>query len=426
MDKYTVYPSKLQGELRLPPSKSHTLRAILFAALAKGKSRIYNPLSSPDTDAMIRAAELLGAKITREKECLTIVGTAGNLSVPKDIIDCGNSGLVLRLIGALAGLIPGYTILTGDLSIRENRPVFPLLSALEQLGAFAVSTRLNGKAPIAIKGPFEQTKATLEGQDSQPVSGLLIAGAFAPHPIELFVKDPGEKPWIDLTLSWFKRLGIFYEATDYTHYRLKGGAKIDAFDYEVPGDLSSAAFPVVAALLTGSELTIHHFDLEDNQGDKKLFSFLEEMGALFSYSQEHKTLKVLKSPPLEGKVFDINDCIDALPILAVVGCFAKGCTKIINASIARKKESDRIHCIATELKKMGAHLEEEQEGLTLFPSALQSACVTSHQDHRLAMALTVACLSSECGGTVLGTECIAKTYPNFYETFSSLGAKIHL
>lgn len=426
MVDFAITPSALEGMITLPSSKSHTLRAILFAALARGTSLIESYLDSSDTHAMIGAVRLLGAKAEAQKNSLLIEGFCGKPQTPDDVISCGNSGLVLRLIGSLAGLIPGYCILTGDGSIRHNRPVKPLLEALSQLGCFAASGRGDDFAPLIIKGPFTKDFARLEGQDSQPVSGLLIAGAFAPHPIKLHVTNPGEKPWIDLTLDWFKRLNIPYKMQDYTNYEVYGSGFLNGFTYGVPGDLSTLAFPVAAALLNSGKLTIRNVDLSDIQGDKLLLSILEEMGAKFSIDPIEKTLSVEKSPILEGKKVDLNGCIDALPILSVIACFANRPTEITNAAIARKKESDRIACITSELRKMGALIEEKEDGLLIHPSILHGSHVNSHHDHRIALSLSVAALSAKGPSRIQGIECIAKTYPGFYEDFSKIGAKISL
>lgn len=407
--------AKLQGSLTIPSSKSHTLRSILFAAMANGTSRIQRYLASPDTNAMISAVRQLGAEVKIGANELEIRG--GKLRASADVIQCGNSGQVLRFIGALSGLLPQYTVLTGDQSIRENRPIKPLFDGLNQLGAFAARTEQN----FRIKGPFTNGSATIDGADSQPVSGLLIASAFAPHPIEIHVTNPGEKPWIDLTLDWLKRLGIAYERKEHTYYRLQGNSQVDPFSYIVPGDFSSAAFPIAAALLTDSELTLDNIDMNDCQGDKLLISILKQMGARFSIEQT--SLTVHRGSTLKGMKIDINDCIDALPILAVIGCFAEGTTEITNAAIARKKESDRISAISTELKKMGAEIEEKPDGLMIRRSQLHGATLNSYCDHRIALALSVASLAASTPSTILNSECIQKTYSSFYEDFRKIGAQ---
>ncbi len=423
MGNYRIQPSRVKGSLAVPPSKSHTIRAILFGALAEGKSAIRHPLDSPDTDAMIHAVAALGAKIARDKDSLVIEGFGGRPRVPDNVIESGNSGQVLRFIGALGGLMPHYTVITGDASIRHNRPVKPLLSAMAELGAFAESARGDGYAPIIVKGPFTKQKASLEGADSQPVSGLLIAAAFASHPIELTVINPGEKPWIDLTLDWLRKLGIPYSMRDYAWYRMEGGARIQGFSYDVPGDFSTAAFPIAAALLTGSELELANLDMGDVQGDKAIIRVLQEMGAVFDIDSKRRTLKVKKSH-LKGIRIDINDFVDALPILAVVGCFAEGKTEIVNAAIARKKESDRIHAIAHELKKMGAKIEERPDGLVIEHSILRGAVLDTYHDHRLVLSLSVAALAAESPSVVCNVECAAKTYGSFFEDFRGIGARL--
>jgi 3-phosphoshikimate 1-carboxyvinyltransferase len=423
MANVRINPGKLQGEIAIPTSKSHTIRALLFALMAKGKSRIHHPLPSPDTFAMLDAIRYLGAKVDMEGEALIIEGVAGKIKPAEDIIQCGNSGQVLRFIGALAALSPSYTVLTGDMSIRHNRPVLPLLEGLTQLGAMAVSTRLDGYAPIIVKGQTKGGKATLSGEDSQPVSGLLILGAFVP--VELHVTKPGEKPWIDLTLSWFDRLGIPCENKNYEHYKMKGKSQIKEFEYTVPGDFSSAAFPIAAALVTHSEVILHNIDMKDVQGDKAIIPALESMGAQFEI--HGSKLQVKKTQTLKGARIDVNNFIDALPILAVIGCFATGKTEIINAAIARKKESDRIHCIATELKKMGADIEEKPDGLIIRPARLHGAHdLQSHHDHRIAMALAIAALGAHGDSIIHDVDCIGKSYPTFFQDLFHLGAALEV
>ena len=421
---YRISKSTLSGDFMIPSSKSQTLRAILFAALASGISQIDEFLDSPDTEAMIQAVVSLGATVERKPRTLLIQGIGGIPKVAEDVIQCGNSGIVLRFIGALAGLIPQCTVLTGDASIRHNRLASPLLDALNQLGARAESSRGDGFAPIVIKGPITKSLATIDGADSQPVSGLLIAAAFANHPIEIHVRNPGEKPWIDLTLSWFDRLGIQYQRKGYESYKMKGGSIIGPFTYRVPGDFSSAAFPIAAALITGSKITLHNIDMNECQGDKAIIPILQQMGARFTIGDNQLTVE--KSGRLEGIRVDLNECVDALPILSVIGCFSSGKTEIVGAAIARNKESDRIHCIAKELKKMGANIEENTDGLLIHSSDLHGSLLASHQDHRLLFSLSVAAMAASGDSIILGVACGAKTMPHFYEDFLAIGANIEL
>jgi 3-phosphoshikimate 1-carboxyvinyltransferase len=426
MTKFLIRPSIVQGTVIVPPSKSHTLRAILFASMANGLSEVRNFLHSPDATAMIEAMRLFGASIEISADVLKIRGLDGKLAAAENVIDSGNSGQVLRFVGALAALSTSYTILTGDHSIRHYRPVKPLLDALSQLGALAVSSRLDGCAPIIIKGPMQPGHTQLLGEDSQPVSGMLIATSFLPGKTTIDVTNPGERPWIDLTLFWLKKLGIEISHHNYSRYTVLGSARIDSFSFSIPGDFSSAAFPIAAALVTNSELVLANIDMHDCQGDKKFIEVVQQMGAKIDVDDEKKTLTVHKNSELKGRRIDVNDFIDAAPILSVIGCFAEGTTEIINASIARKKESDRLNAMATELKKMGAAIEEKPDGLIISHSPLHGAHVSSWRDHRIAMSLAIAGLGANGDTLIEGAECVGKTYPSFAHDFQAIQAAIEV
>ena len=421
---YRITRSHLAGTIKIPPSKSHTIRAILFATMAKGKSTIKNYLPSPDTDAMIKACQQIGAIIHQEKEELQIQGTSGFLKQPEQVIDVGNSGQVLRFISGLLGLIPSYSVITGDHSICHLRPMTPLLEALTQRGVFAVSTKSDGHAPIIIKGPASSGSMTLDGKDSQPVSAALIMSAFLEGESTITVRNPGETPWIALTLYWFEKLGIKYEHSNFTNYRVNGSSSFSGFEYTVPGDWSSAAFPLVAALITKSEITIENLDRYDIQGDKEILSILEHMGAQLQWDDKKKSVHIHSTKILKGVELNINKMIDALPIIAVLGCFAIGETHLSGGEIARQKECDRIAVIAKELKSMGAKIEEKADGLIIKPSRLHGAKVHSHNDHRIAMALSVAGMSAEGITEIEETSCVEKSYYNFVSSFQNLGAAL--
>lgn len=422
--KFVVHPSTISGTIIPPPSKSHTLRAILFALMGEGKTTIHNYLHSSDSTTMIKTIEHFGGKVKIFSNKLEIVGVGPHLPPANDVIDAGNSGIVLRFIGAIAALIPAYTVITGDLSIRHNRPVKPLLSALSQLGVFAESTKLDDHAPIIIKGPLHGGKAHLAGYDSQPVSGLIIASSFAKNPTEISVHHPGEKPWIDLTLHWLDFLGIQYRRCNYEHYYITGNSHYKGFYYTIPSDCSSMAFPLAAALITRSPITIENIDSTNLQGDKKILHILSNMGATLFI--KNSSLHIKGGGVLYGKKLDINDYVDAIAILAVIGCFAKGKTEIYNGAIARKKECDRIYAITTELKKMGAAIEEREGGLIVYHSKLIGAHLDSYHDHRIAMSLTVAALGAKGPSSINGVECIQKTYPSFARDMQQLGARIEV
>ena len=355
MNNLRITPSSIHGTLSIPPSKSHTLRALLFALMAQGTSIINSYLDSPDTDSMISAIELLGANVIKDSHQLIIKGVGKNLLIPKDIIDVGNSGQVLRFIGAIASLIDGYSVFTGDHSIKTHRPLLPLIEAISQLQGIAISLPQTGQAPMIIKGPIQPGRISMCGKDSQPVSAMMIACSFLNGPSTIHVKNPGETPWIDLTLSWLDRMGIKYKKHSYELYEIHGNSSIHGFHTTIPGDFSTAAFPIAAALITKNALKLTGLDRHDCQGDKRLIDLLQTLGANIEWLNDH-TLQVHRVDSFRGGKIDLNQCIDALPIFSVIGCFAQSPLTLYNAEIARKKESDRIHAIATELKKMGANI----------------------------------------------------------------------
>jgi len=422
MKTISVQASRGKGILQLPPSKSHTQRALLFALMAEGTSIIHNPLPSPDTEAMLAAIEQLGAKILyKDSKVLHIQGCGGALCSPNNIIDAGNSGLVLRFIGVLSSLLPTYTALTGDASIRNNRPVRPMLDAIKQLGGFAESLCLNDTAPVVIKGPIKPGFVKINGQCSQAISALLIACSFLPSTTTIVVEEAGEKPFLELTLSWLDFFNLGYKHKNLEHFTVSGGGKIKGFEVVIPSDMSSLAFPLAAALVTDSSISFENLDTTNTQGDAKIIETLKQLGAHLEHNNGEKNLFIKGKQTLLGGVIDVNGYIDALPILSVLGCLGKEPLTLINGAIARKKECDRIRCMTLELRKMGAIIEEKEDGMTVFPSSLHGAAVFSHKDHRVAMALAIAGLTAEGTTIIEDVECIEKSYPGFAEDLRKLG-----
>lgn len=422
--RYLVTPSSLHGSGTVPSSKSHTMRAVLFASFAKGQSIIHNVLPSPDAAAMVAACRALGAVITEQGTTLTIQGVGGCPQPPQSVIDVGNSGQVLRFVAALAALMPYYTVLTGDKSICTIRPMQPLLEGLTQAGAFAVSTKDDGKAPIVVRGLARAAALEIDGSDSQPVSALLMLAAFLEGTTTITVRNPGEKPWIGLTLHWLDMFGVRYTNDNFCKYTVTGPTVFNGFTYTVPADWSSAAFPIAAALVTRSEMTLENVDFADPQGDKGVVDALEKMGASFTREHGAKRLQVHGGVALHGAELDVNTIIDAVPVLAAVACYASSPTTITGAAIARQKESDRLHAIATELGKMGARIEERPDGLVIHPAALHGAHTTSYHDHRIAMACAVAGLGASSPTTVHDVACVAKSFPGFAGIMQGLGASV--
>jgi 3-phosphoshikimate 1-carboxyvinyltransferase len=420
MQKLTVHPFPyLKGTVNIPPSKSHTHRALIFAAFADGESVVENLLLSPDTYALIEALRQLRATIRIESGTAYVQGIGGAISQTDRPLHMGNSGIALRFLTALSALSSSPIEITGDESICHQRPMLPLVEALTALGAVVESNK--GYAPIKIHGPITQKTVSIEGQDSQFVSALLILSSFLKRTIEIHVTNPGEKPWVDLTLHWLSKLHVPYERDGYERYTIKGTTIPKGFKVTIPGDFSTAAFPLAAALITRSPLSLSGLNFSDSQGDKRIFEIAEEMGAVIKYGEK----SVMIHPPdvLKGVNVDINDCVDVLPILSVIACYATTPSSIRGAAITRTKECDRIDCIVKELNRMGGELKPHPDGVDIEPKVLRGGEASSHGDHRLAMALSIAGLGATGATVVDDIECIAKTYPQFIEDFQSLGGK---
>jgi len=420
MDLSVGGSQRLRGEVKVPPNKSHSFRALIMAALADGESHITRPAVSNDWMRGVQSVEMFGAEArSGGDEVWTVRGVAGSPRTPDDTIDCGNSGIILRFFAALAACCDGYTVLTGDHSLRHIRLCQPLIDALHGVGAWAVSTKGDGHAPVVVRGKLRGGKTQLDGQDSQPVSALLIAAALGEAPSEIDVTNPGEKPWVDMTLHWLSRCGVEYSNDNYERYLIRGHATWGGFEVTIPLDWSAALYPIVAAVTTpGSEIRVPGLDADDCQGDKQVVRVLQEMGANIEIGEAGV---VARHSTLTGTTIDCNDFIDQFMLLAVVGAYAEGETVLTNAEVARHKECDRITAMAQALTAMGADVEERPDGLVIRQSKLKGAALDSLGDHRMVMTLAVAALRAEGTTTITNIECIRKTFPRFVEEMRRLG-----
>ncbi len=416
---------KLAGEVTIPGSKSHTLRGLIIALLARGESRLLRPLVSSDTESGVAACRALGAVVdVGDPECWTIRGTAGRPVAAPHVVDVGNSGVTLRLGAGAAALAEGLTEFTGDEQIRRS-PVGPLLEALRALGATAYAKGGDECAPLVVGGGLTGGRVSIECPTSQYLSSLLICCPLASGDTEIDVPLLHEKPFVGMTCRWLQERGIRFEAAaNLQHFRVPGGQSYEAFERAVPADFSSAAFFMVAAAVTGSEVLLRGLDMADTQGDKAIVGMLEEMGC--AVGLEPEGLRIRGPERLRGASFDLNATPDALPAMAVAGCLAEGETRLTNVPQARMQETDRLRVMAEELTKMGAQVEELPDGLVLKGGALRGTRVEGHDDHRVVMSLAVAGMAAE-GATTVGTaEAVSVTFPTFPSLMSRLGAAIRV
>ena len=417
-----IEPSKLNGTVRIPASKSHTIRAVAIAALAHGESVIEGPLDSLDTQAAVRTYRALGAQIDTSGADWIVNGTAGQLQEPTEIIDVGNSGASLRMAMGSAALLPASAKVqfTGDEQIR-SRPHGPLLQALNDLGAKAVSVGGDGRVPLEISGQLAGGKTTIEATTSQYLSSLLLCTPLAKGDSEIQVAHLNEWPYVQITLDWLNSQGIRYEQEGWQAFKIYGQQSYGGFRQRIPADFSSATFFLVAAAITGSKLTLEGLEMSDSQGDKAVADYLELMGA--DVEREDDLIRI-NAGELEGVEIDMNETPDALPAMAVAGAVAKGKTSLVNVPQARIKETDRIAGMAKELGKMGIRCEELKDGLVVHGGKLKGTQVCGHADHRIVMALAVAGLAAKGTTRVDTAEAAAVTFPNFVELMTSAGAAI--
>jgi len=412
--------STLRGEVRIPTSKSHTIRAVTISVLAKGKSTVHHPLVSTDCLAAVGAGRLFGAKID-PKDSWEVEGVDGALQVPVNVVDVKNSGTTMIFFTGTASLVNGTTVLTGDEQIIR-RPVQPLIGALQDLGAEVYSTRNNGLPPVVVRGPLKGGKTRLRGIVSQYISSLLIHCPLIEKDSEIEVYDVHEKPYIQITMGWLDRQGIRYEVSDdFAHYRILGGQSYRGQEVTIPGDFSSATFFLMAGSIMDGDISLLGLDMDDAQGDKRVVTYLKEMGARINVAKD--AIRV-KGGALKGVELDMADTPDALPAMAVAGCFARGKTVIRNAANARLKETDRIAVMAKELTRLGAKVEELPDGLIVYESSLKGCPVKGYGDHRVVMSLAVAGLAIPGRIDVDTAEAVEVTVPNFVDLMQKLGGKI--
>ncbi len=410
------------GTITIPGSKSHTIRALFFASLASGRSVIKAPLISEDAVSAIRVCRAFGARIIEKKQAYEVEGFAGKPTLPDNVVDVGNSGTTMNFAIGMASLPDGISILTGDVQIRR-RPIAPLEFALNNLGAKVLTTRNNGMPPVVVHGPAKGGRTTLDAPVSQYLSSLLIHAPLFPHDTTVTLTRLLEVPYVEMTLWWLDKFGIRYENDNFRRFTVFGGQKYNGFEETIPGDFSSATFFAVLAAISGCDIFMRNLDMNDVQGDKGVLAILQRMGA--TVRPEPGGVRITGGK-LRGVEMDLNSMPDALCALAVAGCFAEGETRILNVPQARLKETDRIAVMAQELKRMGADIEELDDGLVVRRSRITGTTVEGHGDHRVVMSLAIAGLCAEGRTVVTDAEAASVTFPEFAEIVRACGGDIQL
>lgn len=416
-----VRPGRVEGTVRAPPSKSESHRALLLAAQSDVPCRVRSPLRSADTLATLAGLRDFGARLHLQDDDVQFLPSP--LRPPRGAIDCANSGTTLRLLTAFAARFGHEVTLTGDESLRP-RPNGPLLDALTALGARCSSD--GGKAPVTVKGPLRAGHATLPPRSSsQYASGLLLALATLPGESTVELQAPlASAPYLDVTLAMASHFGlrIQEEAHPGRLFRLPGGDVPRAERVSPGGDWSSAAFPLVAAAITGGRVTVQALLADSRQGDRVLPDLLRSFGAHVATTAETVSCEGGSAGLASPGTVDVAATPDLFPALAVLAASSRGTTSFVGGSSLRAKESDRIAAMAAGLARMGIAVRERPDGLDVTGGRLQGASVASLGDHRVHMAFAVAGLAAQGTTTVDDPASADVSYPRFHDQMRSLGA----
>ena len=413
--KITISRSQIQGRVEAPPSKSYSIRALMCASLAPGSSYIRFPLEADDTQAAREAVSRIGAAVRPVRLGWQVNG--GNLKAPEGEIFCRESAATLRFMAAIAAVIPGTTRLVPGPGLAR-RPVAPLLAALNSLGA---GGRQEGAVVIISGGNLAGGDVSLEGGvSSQFISALMLAAPLMEKGLTIHITTPARSSsYIEMTAACLKEFGIRVKvAPDMSSVSIPR-QPYQAAAYDVEGDWSQAAALLALGALAG-EVLVTNLNAESLQGDRKVLNLLQKMGARFTM---RRSSVLISRSRLHAISADLSDCIDLLPVMAVVAAAAEGHSYFSGIASARHKESDRVGAVITELGKMGIRTIEEEDRLGVIGGQPVGTLLDSHADHRLAMAFGV--LGAAVGDTAIsGAESVSKTYPGFWKALESLGGMV--
>ena len=420
----------LHGSLRIISSKYHFTRAMIMGSLAHGRTTIMDP-SGAFVGKMTSTTENISAfGPTIEFTEDTCVIDGGDYHTPGNVIDVDDSGTTLQFLLGVAAATPGWTVFTGNQSLRK-RPIKSLLDSLSLLGVQCHSAQGDGTAPIIVRGGgFSGGETEISGFISQWLSGVLICAPLSRDGVTVRVTDTlRERPYIDMTLEMLDTFGIEYDASRAPDlYVVPGGQTYRPATLTIPGDFCVASVPMVAAAITpGSDVTLENLDMTSIHPEKRIVDIMIELGADLTIDEVAKTIRVRGSKPMHGIEIDVTHSPDLVPILSVLGCFAEGTTRIVNGEHVRYKESDRIASMM-ELTKIGARIEERRDGLDIvgIDGYRGSATLDSYLDHRVATALSVAGLQGDREITVARAENYVQSYPGFVDDLNGLGASLSI
>ncbi|WP_429945842.1 3-phosphoshikimate 1-carboxyvinyltransferase [Bibersteinia trehalosi] len=429
MEKLTLQPiSLVLGEINLPGSKSLSNRALLLAALAHGTTTVTNLLDSDDIRHMLNALKALGVQydLSEDKTVCTVQGVGGAFEWNDGLsLFLGNAGTAMRPLTAalcLKGQSEAEVILTGEPRMKE-RPILHLVDALRQAGASVQYLENEGYPPIAIRNTgLKGGKIQIDGSiSSQFLTALLMAAPLAEGDMEIEIKgDLVSKPYIDITLAMMQDFGVSVQNNDYKTFFVQGNHHYVAPKnrYLVEGDASSASYFLAAGAIKG-KVKVTGIGKNSIQGDRLFADVLEKMGAKITWGEDFVQAE---RGELRGVDMDMNHIPDAAMTIATTALFAEGETVIRNIYNWRVKETDRLTAMATELRKIGATVEEGEDFIRVQPlklSEFKHAEIETYNDHRMAMCFALVALSNT-PVTILDPKCTAKTFPTFFDEFAKV------
>lgn len=424
MESLTLQPiQKISGEVNLPGSKSVSNRALLLAALAKGTTRLTNLLDSDDIRHMLNALTKLGVQyqLSDDKTVCEVEGLGRPFTADQaQELFLGNAGTAMRPLAAALCLGSGDYVLTGEPRMKE-RPIGHLVDALRQAGADIEYLENENFPPLRIKGTgLASGTVEIDGSiSSQFLTAFLMSAPLAKG--DITIKIVGElvsKPYIDITLHIMEQFGVQVENHDYQEFVVRAGQSyVSPGNFLVEGDASSASYFLAAAAIKGGEIKVTGIGKNSIQGDIQFADALEKMGAEIEWGDDYV---ISRRGELNAVDLDFNHIPDAAMTIATTALFAKGTTAIRNVYNWRVKETDRLSAMATELRKVGAEVEEGEDYIIITPPAkLTHAAIDTYDDHRMAMCFSLVALS-DTPVTINDPKCTSKTFPDYFDKFASL------
>ncbi|ECW9040234.1 3-phosphoshikimate 1-carboxyvinyltransferase [Salmonella enterica] len=423
MESLTLQPiARVDGAINLPGSKSVSNRALLLAALACGKTVLTNLLDSDDVRHMLNALSALGINYTlsADRTRCDITGNGGPLRAPGALeLFLGNAGTAMRPLAAALCLGQNEIVLTGEPRMKE-RPIGHLVDSLRQGGANIDYLEQENYPPLRLRGGFIGGDIEVDGSvSSQFLTALLMTAPLAPK--DTIIRVKGElvsKPYIDITLNLMKTFGVEIANHHYQQFVVKGGQQYHSPGrYLVEVDASSASYFLAAGAIKGGTVKVTGIGRKSMQGDIRFADVLEKMGATITWGDD---FIACTRGELHAIDMDMNHIPDAAMTIATTALFAKGTTTLRNIYNWRVKETDRLFAMATELRKVGAEVEEGHDYIRITPPAkLQHADIGTYNDHRMAMCFSLVALS-DTPVTILDPKCTAKTFPDYFEQLARM------